>query len=184
MVGMISYRESIADFLNNIYKLHPEVKYVGMFDMTNPVIVIRDPELIKSIAQKNLDLFSDHRSFIEEHQDPLFGKNLFTLKDERWRQVQPLLSPAFTSSKMKDMFILMSDCAVKFSNYLAQMPAEKRVMDIKEAFTRYTNDVIATCAFGLSIDSMRNPNNEFYVYDRETITFDNLSIIKFDTCLI
>ncbi|EFN63659.1 Cytochrome P450 9e2 [Camponotus floridanus] len=46
-------------------------------------------------------MFPHHRSFIEEDQDPLFGKNLFALKGERWRQVRPLLSPAFTSSKMK-----------------------------------------------------------------------------------
>jgi len=179
MVELILHRESVVDFVNNIYKLHPEAKYVGMFDMTNPVIVLRDPELIKSIALKNFDLFPHHRSFIEEDQDPLFGKNLFSLKGERWRQVRSLLSPAFTSSKMKSMFILMSDCAAKFSNYLAQMPAEKRIMETKEVFTRYTNDVIATCAFGIIVDSMRNPNNEFYVNGREATTFNNLSLIKF-----
>ncbi|XP_011263154.1 cytochrome P450 9e2 [Camponotus floridanus] len=172
-------RETVLDFVNNIYKLHPEAKYVGMFDMTSPIVVLRDPELIKSIALKNFEMFPHHRSFIEEDQDPLFGKNLFALKGERWRQVRPLLSPAFTSSKMKSMFILMSDCAVKFSNYLVQMPAEKKIMDIKEAFTRYTNDIIATCAFGISVDSMRNPNNEFYVYGREATTFGTVAVLKF-----
>ncbi|XP_011263155.2 cytochrome P450 9e2 [Camponotus floridanus] len=179
MLGLFLRRDSIVNFVNNLYKLHPEAKYVGMFDLTNSIIVIRDLELIKSIGLKNFDLFPDHISFIEEDQDPLFGKNLFALKGDRWRQMRPLLSPAFTSSKMKSMFILMSDCAVKFSNYIAQMPAEKRVMEIKEAFTRYTNDVIATCAFGISVDSMRNPNNEFYVYGKEATNFDSVALIKF-----
>ncbi|XP_072749236.1 cytochrome P450 9e2-like [Anoplolepis gracilipes] len=178
MAGSIFRRESIADLVKNTYDLHPEAKYVGMFDMTTPIMVIRDLELIKSITLKNFDLFPDHRTFIEEHQDPLFGKNLFALKGERWRQVRPLLSPAFTSSKMKSMFKLMSECAAEFSNYLAQMPEEKRVMEIKEVFTRYTNDVIATCAFGISVDSMRNPNNEFYVYGKEATNFSTIAFLK------
>ncbi|XP_029663904.1 cytochrome P450 9e2-like [Formica exsecta] len=178
MAGIIFRRENLFDVAKNMYDLHPEAKYVGMFDMTTPIIVIRDPDLIKSIALKNFDLFPDHRTFIEEHQDPLFGKNLFSLKGERWRQIRPLLSPAFTSSKMKSMFKLMSKCAAEFSNYLAQMPTEKRMMEIKDAFTRYTNDVIATCAFGISVDSMRNPNNEFYVYGKEATTFGRITLIK------
>ncbi|XP_072748583.1 uncharacterized protein [Anoplolepis gracilipes] len=179
MAGSFFRRESMVDLVKNTYNLHPEAKYVGMFDMRIPVVVIRDPDLIKSIALKNFDLFPDHRTFLEENQEPLFGKNLFSLKGERWRQVRSLLSPAFTSSKMKSMFKLMSDCAAEFSNYLAQMPEEKRVMEMKEVFTRYTNDVIATCAFGISVDSMRNPENEFYVYGKEVTNFNIIFFWKF-----
>ncbi|XP_029170357.1 cytochrome P450 9e2-like [Nylanderia fulva] len=171
--------QSIADLVKNTYDLHPEAKYVGLFDMIGPLIVIRDRDLIKSIVLKNFDLFPDRRTFIEAHQDPLFGKNLFALKEERWRQERPLLTPAFTSSKMKSMFKLMSEYGAEFSNNLTQLPAEKRkVMDIKDAFTRYTNDVIATCAFGITVDSMRNPKNEFYVYGKEATNFNNVAFIK------
>ncbi|XP_011263150.2 cytochrome P450 9e2 [Camponotus floridanus] len=172
-------RESVAELIKSIYDLSPNAKYVGMYDLTRPLIVLRDPELIKSVTLKHFDMFMDRRSFIEESQDPLLGKNLSALRGERWREVRSILSPAFTSSKMKNMFKLMSDCAGKFSNYLAEMPAEKRIMEIKEAFTRYTNDVIATCAFGVSVDSMRNPKNEFYVYGREATVFNTVALLKF-----
>ncbi|KMQ88037.1 cytochrome p450 9e2 [Lasius niger] len=178
MAASIFRRQSIVDLVQNTYNLHPEAKYVGMFDITGPLIVLRDRDLIKSIALKNFDLFPDHRTLVEEHQDPLFGKNLFALKGERWRQVRPIMSPAFTSSKMKGMFKLMSDYAAEFSNYLTQMPAEKRIMDIKDVFTRYTNDVIATCAFGITVDSMRSPKNEFYVYGKKATTFNSISFLK------
>ncbi|KMQ89600.1 cytochrome p450 9e2, partial [Lasius niger] len=97
MGALIFQRESMADLIKNIYNLHPEAKYVGMSDMTNPVVMIRNPDLIKSITLKNFDLFPDRRAVIEEHHDPILGKNLFALKGERWRQVRSLLSPAFTS---------------------------------------------------------------------------------------
>ncbi|KYM94811.1 PREDICTED: cytochrome P450 9e2-like [Cyphomyrmex costatus] len=171
--------QSLAGLVKDIYNIHPEAKYVGMFDMTTPIVVIRDPELIKSIALKHFDMFMDHRSFINEDQDPLFGRNLFALRGEKWRQVRSLLSPAFTSSKMKNMFKLMSDCGVDFSNYLAQLPPEQRILQMKDVFTRYTNDVIATCAFGVSVDSMKNPENKFYLYGKEATVFSTFAFIKF-----
>ncbi|XP_029170380.1 cytochrome P450 9e2-like [Nylanderia fulva] len=171
-------RQSIYDLVKNTYNLHPEAKYVGIFDITGPLIVLRDPDLIKSITLKNFDLFPDRRTLVAEHQEPLCGKNIFELKGKRWRQVRHLLSPAFSSSKMKSMFKLMSDYAADFSNYLTQLPAEKKIVDIKDAFTRYTSDVIATCAFGIAVDSMRNPNNEFYVYGREATNFNGVVFIK------
>ncbi|CAL1686493.1 unnamed protein product [Lasius platythorax] len=172
-------RQSVADFVKSIYDLSPDAKYIGMYDLTKPLIVLRDPELIKSIALKHFDIFMDHRRFIDETQDPFFGKNLVALSGDRWREVRSILSPAFTSSKMKSMFKLMSDCGADFANYLAQLPTEERMMEMKDIFTRYTNDVIATCAFGVSVDSMRNPKNEFYVYGKEATVFSGLALLKF-----
>ncbi|GAB1869953.1 Cytochrome p450 9e2 [Camponotus japonicus] len=179
MAPTILRQLSIAELIQKIYKVNPDAKYVGFFDSMNPIVMIRDPDLIKSIGVKNFESFPDHRAFIDEVNDPLFGKNLFSLRGEKWRDVRALLSPAFTSSKMKAMFKLMSDCAASFTEFLAKLPSDKSVMEMKDCFTRYTNDVIATCAFGIGVDSMRNPTNEFYVYGKVATTFTTLRTIKF-----
>ncbi|KYN44186.1 Cytochrome P450 9e2 [Trachymyrmex septentrionalis] len=179
-MGPVFLRQrSIAENIQKVYYLNKDAKYVGFFDGMNPIVMIRDPDLIKAIGVKNFETFPDHRAFVDEVNDPLFGKNLFSLRGEKWRDVRTLLSPAFTSSKMKTMFKLMSDCAANFTDYLANLPEDKNIMEMKNSFTRYTNDVIATCAFGISVDSMRNPNNEFYVYGKEATTFNTLRTIKF-----
>ncbi|CAL1686496.1 unnamed protein product [Lasius platythorax] len=170
---------SLSEIVQKIYNLNRDAKYVGFFDSMNPVVVIRDPDLIKSIGVKNFELFPEHRAFIDEVNDPLFGNNLFSLRGEKWKDVRTVLSPAFTSSKMKAMFKLMSDCAANFTEFLSKMPSDKSVMEIKDCFTRYTNDVIATCAFGISVDSMRNRTNEFYVYGKDATTFNTLRTIRF-----
>ncbi|KAL0108377.1 hypothetical protein PUN28_015132 [Cardiocondyla obscurior] len=169
---------SLAELVQKTYYLNQNAKYVGFFDGMNPVVMIRDPELIKAIGVKNFEMFPDHRTFIDEENDPLFGKNLFSLRGERWRDVRALLSPAFTSSKMKALFKLMSECAVSFTDFLSKLPEDENVIEMKESFTRYTNDVIATCAFGISVDSMRDRDNEFYVYGKDLTTFDTLRNIK------
>ncbi|KAL0110543.1 hypothetical protein PUN28_013857 [Cardiocondyla obscurior] len=172
-------RKSIADVVKTTYDLHPDAKYVGMYDLTKPLIVLRDPELIKTITLKHFDMFMDHRRFIDETQDPFFGKNLVALRGEKWRETRAILSPAFTTSKMKNMFKLMSDYGIEFSNYLAQLPPEKRTINTKDVFTRYTNDVIATCAFGVNVDSMRDPENKFYVYGKEVTVFSAAQFLRF-----
>ncbi|XP_011641126.1 cytochrome P450 9e2-like [Pogonomyrmex barbatus] len=179
MAPGILHRKPPAEHITEIYNLHSEAKYIGMYDLLcAPIILLRDLELIKSITLKHFDMFPDHRGLVEdETQDPLFGKNLFFLRGEKWRQVRALLSPAFTSSKMKNMFKLMSECGADFGTFLAQLPPEQRMMQMKDAFNRYTNDVIATCAFGINVDSMRNPKNEFYVYGKEATTFDNIAFV-------
>lgn len=170
---------SLANILQMFYNINQDAKYVGVFDAMTPVVMIRDPELIKFIAVKHFDSFTDHRTLGNEIGEPLFAKNLFSLRGDKWRDVRNMLSPAFTSSKMKNMFKLMSDCATDFVDYLAKVPADKNVMEMKECFTRYTSDTIATCAFGISVNSMKNPENEFYVNCKEATTFDFVRTVKF-----
>ncbi|XP_015177200.1 PREDICTED: cytochrome P450 9e2-like [Polistes dominula] len=169
----------MAELLVNMYNQYPDAKYIGIFESSNPVLLIRDPELIKTIAVKSFDNFPEHRSFVDEVQDPLFGRNLFSLRGDRWKEARMMLSPTFTLSKLKGMFKLMNECGADFTDYLYKMPENKKMIELKDVFTRYTNDVIATCAFGISINSMKHPENEFYLIGREATHFGPLRTIEF-----
>ncbi|XP_011865318.1 PREDICTED: cytochrome P450 9e2-like [Vollenhovia emeryi] len=170
--------KSFAHHLCEVYNVHPDAKYVGTFNFNKSIVMIRDLELIKSVTIKNFDAFQDHLFFGNETQDPLFGTNLFALRGDKWRDIRVLLSPAFTASKMKAMFPLISECAVNFSEYVTSVPADKRVMEMKDIFTRYANDVIATCAFGINVDSMRDPENEFLNFGKNATNFGLIPLIK------
>lgn len=172
-------RIPFSEAIKYIYNISPDAKYVGFFDLMTPVIAIRDIELVKSITVKNFEHFVDHRSFQNSEMEPLFNKNLFALRGERWKEVRTLLSPAFTSSKMKAMFKLMHECGDRYGKFFATLPEGKRTLELKDAFTRYTNDVIGTCAFGVTVDSMADRNNKFYVYGREATTFGRLQTFRF-----
>ena len=175
----ILQRISFAEMVEKMYQSFPDSKYVGFFDFSSPIVMIRDLELLKSITVKNFDHFPDHRSFDSVDRDPLFDKNLFALRGERWKEVRNALSPAFTSSKMKSMFILMRECAKEYGDYFASLPADQTTLELKDSFTKYTNDVIATCAFGINVNSIKDPKNNFYVYGREATHFGRSQSFKF-----
>lgn len=170
---------TFADMVKHVYNANPDAKYVGFFDFTTPIVMIRDLELIKTVTIKNFDNFTDHRTFQTDEIDITFSKNLFNLRGDRWKDIRMTLSPAFTSSKMKSMFVLMRECAKRYGENFKSLIGDQRTLELKDTFTRYTNDVIATCAFGVNVDSITNRNNKFYMYGREATSFGRWQSIKF-----
>ncbi|XP_014476478.1 PREDICTED: cytochrome P450 9e2-like [Dinoponera quadriceps] len=173
-------RMSFPEYSNFAYDLYPDAKYVGLMDIATPLVVLRDPELIRDVMVKDFEHFPDHRTFASEDIDPLFGKNVFALRGNRWREMRNTLSPSFTASKMKVMFELVSKCSREFAEYLTDHPEMCSSIDTKEAFRRYTTDVIATSAFGISVNSMKDQNNEFFSRGIDvTKSFSSFNMLKF-----
>lgn len=150
-----------------------------MFDFRVPRYVIRDPDAIKQIAVKDFDFFVDHQTFADDKTDNLFGNNLLHMKGEKWRQMRATLSPAFTGSKMRQMFELVTDCGEDLVNHFQTKVeyGEKISIEMKEFFTRYTNDVIGSCAFGLKVNSFEQPENEFYIRAKTLMKFNGFKAV-------
>lgn len=75
------------------------------------------------------------------------------LRGQRWRDMRATLSPAFTGSKMKQMFQLVVECSEETIKFLKQESMNKQLVpEMKDLFTRFTNDVIATAAFGIEVN--------------------------------
>ncbi|KAK2585265.1 hypothetical protein KPH14_009962 [Odynerus spinipes] len=167
LLGRINFQELVVE----LYRMKPGARYVGSMDFAKPMLVIRDPELLKDITVKQFDHFPDHLGFVDETVDPIFGRNVFSLRGERWREMRVTLSPSFTASKMRFMFDLVSMCSREFVNYFVENPEAGKNIEMKDAFTRYTNDVIATVAFGISVNSMKDKDNIFFKKGAEVTNF-------------
>nr|WDY85986.1 cytochrome P450 9Z214 [Pagiophloeus tsushimanus] len=160
-------RMSFAEVIEWIYNMYPKSRYVGFYRFQVPTLLLRDPELIKEITVKDFDHFTDHRSFIDPEIDPLWGGNLFSLKGQKWREMRATLSGSFTSSKMKHMFSLINEAAENFAEYFVGKGQDLVEVEMKDIFTRYTNDVIATSAFGIKVDSLKEQDNTFYMMGKK-----------------
>ncbi|XP_052862554.1 probable cytochrome P450 9f2 isoform X2 [Anopheles cruzii] len=172
-------RVSFQDFVRRNYERFPGARVFGMFEMLTPLFVVRDPELIKRITVKDFDHFVNHRPmFHTDANNPastvMFHKTLFVMTDQRWRDMRTTLSPTFTGSKMRQMFELIVECSTNMVEHYRQQQVTDgvaREYEIKDVFVRFTNDVIATCAFGIRVDSFRDDRNEFFRYGKEITNF-------------
>ncbi|XP_077285508.1 uncharacterized protein LOC143910785 [Arctopsyche grandis] len=183
MTGLLLRKEDLYFFFKRIYDEYPDERYIGLFDNWRPLIMIRDLELIKQVGIKDFESFQDHRNFAPGSENDLFGSNLFVMKGERWKEMRAALSPAFTSSKMRNMFVFIEECAKNMAEYYIN---DKEVnenglvqIEVKDTMTRYTNDVIASAAFGIQVNSIKDRDNEFYKFGRLGSDFGGLQTLKF-----
>ncbi|XP_076275240.1 cytochrome P450 9e2-like [Rhynchophorus ferrugineus] len=172
--------KSFCEYIEWVYNMQPNSRYSGIYQFFTPTLILRDPDLIKQITVKDFDHFTDHSKFVDPEADPLWGKNLFALKGQRWREMRATLTGTFTSSKMKAMFSLMDEAADTFVKFYGDKGGDKIELEMKETYTRYTSDVIATTAFGIKVDSLTQPENTFYLMGRKITNFSGILIsLKF-----
>ncbi|XP_076275225.1 cytochrome P450 9e2-like isoform X2 [Rhynchophorus ferrugineus] len=164
---------SVPEILNKIYYMYPKTRYTGFYQFQEALLLLKDPELIKQITIKDFDHFTDHRTVgTSDEIDPLFNKNLFFLKGQTWKDMRSLLSGSFTSSKMKIMYNLIVEASENFVDYFCSKNEDLVEVEFKDIFSKYTNDVIASTSFGIKVDSLREPKNEFYAMGKKMTNFN------------
>ncbi|SPP75002.1 cytochrome P450 9c1 [Drosophila guanche] len=179
LFGKGSYpKQSIA-----VHMRLKEHKVYGVFSMRDPLLYIADPELIRQVGIKSFENFTNHRKGISDggtDSSSLLSKSLLSLRDRRWKQMRNTLTPSFSSLKIRLMFELIQACNVEAVAYLERKLTEDGAteLELKEFFTRYTNDVIATAAFGIQVNSFKDPNNEFFTIGQRVSQFSIWVILK------
>ncbi|NP_001352704.1 probable cytochrome P450 9f2 [Lucilia cuprina] len=177
-------KKSVLQTLCEFYNKEDDIVY-GVFDGRQPVYLVRDPQLVKNVMIKDFDHFVNRRNFIDTGgSGNLITYSLFFLQNETWRDMRNTLSPAFTGSKMRQMFkLIVSEIeeSMKYLNDEIHNNGSKETgleLDVKDFTSRLTVDIIASTAFGLTVNSFKNKNNEFYTKAQKTIKFTALQQIK------
>lgn len=145
--------------------------------MRTPVVLLNDPEIIKRIAVKEFNHFVDHVTFVDETMDVLFGNSLFSMRGTKWRDMRATLSPAFTGSKMRNMFPMIDIVAHQMIDQLKKDIEQNQgivEVEMKDVSSRFTTDVIAITAFGIEVDSFKDPKNEFFTEGQRLNAFSTL----------
>ncbi|XP_065080307.1 probable cytochrome P450 9f2 isoform X3 [Ochlerotatus camptorhynchus] len=174
---------SFSDFIKTVYDKYSGVKVFGLFDMTTKLFVIRDPELIKKVTITDFEYFVNRRQMVatntNEDDGLLFSKTLLSLTDQKWHDMRAVLSPAFTGSKMRVMFELIEQYSARMVQILKEQANGTGYVDyeMKDCFSRVANDIIATCAFGLQVESLKSRENEFFVMGKKMLNFNSLTVL-------
>lgn len=141
-------------------------KVYGIYWAAAPVLVVNDPWALRQICIKDFDKFPNHK--VEDFLSDVQKSFLFSLEDDHWRRVRAVLSPTFTSAKMRRMTRLLNQCADDLlDSFNEWLEAGKQQVDLKEVFNLYTMDAIASCCYGLKMeryragDSLKSTRNGF-----------------------
>ncbi|CAG9811404.1 unnamed protein product [Chironomus riparius] len=181
IIELLLMKRHFFYLIDDQYKKFKGQQIVPAFNLSQRSFMARDAEIIKQITIKDFDSFVNHDQSFNGDIDSLQGKMLFTLVDDEWRNMRNTLSPIFTSSKMKMMFGILSDCASDFMVHYEKKVKEtgKLVINSKETFSRFTVDGICSAVLGFKGDCVENEDSELYKLSVRMQPVDIWSTFKF-----
>lgn len=156
---------ALGDWFTKLYNSTKE-PFIGIYGIFRPILFVRDPQLIQTILIKDFTHFTDRGIFYNEDLDPL-SAHLFVLPGQKWRNLRGKLSPAFTSGKLKAMFSTLVGCGSTLQNYLKNLAENDELLDVREIAASHATNVIASVAFGIEVDTINDPQNDFRVSGRK-----------------
>lgn len=145
----------------------------GIYDARQPLLCILDKDIIKTILVKECySLFTNRRNF--RLNGPLYDA-VSIVEDDAWRRIRGVLSPSFTSGRLKEMFGIMKHHSRSLVEHLKEAAKKDEAADIKEFFGAYSMDVVTSTSFSVDINSMNNPNDPFVFNIKKMLKFDFLN---------
>ncbi|XP_069132745.1 cytochrome P450 3A29-like isoform X2 [Argopecten irradians] len=136
-------------------------KVFGYYDLLSTNLVVADKQMLREIFVKQFNNFSDRRTLDDFNGD--LEPCLFNIKGEHWKQSRSIVSPAFSSGKLRQMVPLIAEACNTLVGTVrrALKSSDNGQLEMKRLFSGYTMDVISSTAFGIRIDSQGNPDDLF-----------------------
>ncbi|XP_015277571.1 PREDICTED: thromboxane-A synthase-like [Gekko japonicus] len=136
-------------------------------------MVVSDPDMIKYILVEDFGNFTN-RMVPAVTSKPL-ADSILILRDERWKEVRSLLTPAFSAAKMKEMTPLINQACDILLSHLKDCADSSASFDIQRNYASFTLDVVASVAYGIHVDSQKKSRENFVKNSRR---FFELSLFK------
>ncbi|NXW03604.1 CP3AL protein, partial [Fregetta grallaria] len=164
----LEYRKGFLKFDNECFQKYGKVW--GIYDGRQPVVAVMDPQIIKTVLVKEC-----YSTFTNRRRLDIAGElsNALSLaEDEEWKRMRTVLSPTFTSGKLKEMFPIMKHYGEVLLKSVQKRVEKDNALSVKDIFGSYSMDIIISTSFGVNIDSMNNPKDPFVREVQKVLKYD------------
>ncbi|XP_068886092.1 cytochrome P450 3A29-like isoform X1 [Aphelocoma coerulescens] len=167
----LEYQHGVHKFDQKCFEKYGKIW--GIYDGRQPVLAVLDPILIKNILVKECyNIFTNRRNF---GLNGILESALNVAADEQWKRIRTVLSPTFTSGKLKEMFHIINHYGEKLVKNTEKKVANDEFVAAKDIFGAYSMDVVTSTSFSVNVDSMNNPNDPFVTNIKKFLQFSFLS---------
>ncbi|XP_028561349.2 cytochrome P450 3A12-like isoform X3 [Podarcis muralis] len=154
---LLSYRKGFINFDTECFQKYG--RNWGFYDGRQPILATMDPVIIKTVLVKECySTFTNRRNV---GLGGLFESAITMVKDEQWKRIRTVLSPTFTSGKLKEMFPIIKHYGEVLVRNVQKKVEKDELLVAKDVFGAFSMDVITSTSFGVNIDSMNNPDDPF-----------------------
>ncbi|KAK0166843.1 hypothetical protein PV327_004323 [Microctonus hyperodae] len=137
---------------------------IGFYNFRTPGLIIRDPELIKTVMLTKFNNFNKNTSSLDPHLDPLLTNDPFFTSGLKWKTNRAILMNALSGSRLKLIAIQLQTVCEKFSSYIEEQTSMSDgdfSVNIQQLMSRFTAELVAIAAFGIDGKSFTNESETF-----------------------
>ncbi|CAG2176989.1 unnamed protein product [Oppiella nova] len=145
-----------------------------LFLGNTPVVQVGDSELIKQILVKDFYKFVN-RTPVSNAKHPILCASVGSANGDEWRRLRSIVSPTFTSAKMKRLYPLVGQSVNALIDVMDTYAKRGNGVEVRQMYGSYIMDVIANCAYGIKINAFKDPNDPFVMNAKLVI---NQSFVK------
>ncbi|XP_046870586.1 thromboxane-A synthase isoform X2 [Hypomesus transpacificus] len=173
--NMFMFRQGFFGCHTELVKQYGRV--CGYYLGRRAVVVVADPDMLREIMVKQFTSFPN-RMTIRSATKPM-SDCLLMLKNQHWKRVRSVLTPSFSSAKMREMVPLINTATESLLRNLEVHAESGESFDIHRCFGCFTMDVIASVAFGTQVDSQNDPEDPFVHHAQKFFSFSFFRPIMF-----
>ncbi|XP_028264691.1 cytochrome P450 3A40-like [Parambassis ranga] len=167
----LEYRKGVHNFDTKCYQEYGKIW--GLYDGRQPLLAVMDTDMLKTILVKECyTVFTNRRDFVLN--GPLRDA-VSIVEDDQWKRIRSILSPSFTSGRLKEMYGIMLKHSSNLINCLRKKVEADEVIEVKEVFGPYSMDVVTSTAFSVDIDSINHPSDPFVANIKRMVKFNFLN---------
>nr|XP_042124325.1 cytochrome P450 3A9-like isoform X3 [Peromyscus maniculatus bairdii] len=176
---MLNYKRGVS-----IYDIECQKQYGDMWGLYNgllPALIIAEPDMIKNVLVKEFyTIFTNRRLF-----GPLgfMKKSITSSENEEWKRIRSLMTPAFSSGKLKEMFHIIQEYGDMLVKNISREVEKGKSVNMNNVFGAYSMDVLTGTLFGVKVDSLNNPQDPFVKNIRKLFIFDFFNPLAFSTVI-
>ncbi|XP_018406375.1 PREDICTED: probable cytochrome P450 6a13 [Cyphomyrmex costatus] len=153
-----------VQYYKEIYDEYKHASLVGLFIKTIPILIIKDPALIKDVLITDGMIFTGRGVSYSKKAEPLMD-TLFYAKGEEALHLRAKLSPLFTPSKLKIMLSLLIQRSEAFKNWLDNsLLLKNKYINCSELTGKLTADYSGVCLLNYDVKTFRDKKIEIFKY--------------------
>ncbi|KAH7693450.1 cytochrome CYP354A9, partial [Aphelenchoides avenae] len=124
-------------------------------DLIRSVMVKEFPHFVNRLGAKDSDPKLDQRNVM---------RNVLTMKKgEEWKRVRNVITPAFTTGKMRKLVPLLEQSANELRWVVERCIDEDKEIPLKDTMGRVSLDMIARCGFAVNINAFDETNESPFI---------------------
>ncbi|XP_076375889.1 cytochrome P450 9e2-like [Megalopta genalis] len=158
--------KNMTDHFQDLYKKCNKHSMFGLYDGFKPVLVVREPHLVKTVMQSSFANFQKNGFEVSPKTDPLLARNPFFSVGEVWQNRRKRLTNAFSTARLKNLFTGVTQVCKKQQTFLEEQLKSKNQYDVelKHFFGRFTAESVSNAGLGIEGYSYEDnpPPNSFH----------------------